>query len=458
MSSPKGCVNHKHTGKAWFPITVPLLFCLFVAVPYHSACCAGVEDGLKGKLIVGYQGWFGCPGDDEANSLWPHWFHNGSARDQLSVEMLPALEQFKQEDLCTTGMRSNDGSPVRLYSAQNPNIVATHFKWMAEYGIDGAAVQRFVKPLELPAQLRRSDRVMVNARNGAEGAGRVFFISYDVSGADTQKVTARIRADWKHLTEDMKLTSSPAYLRSNGKPVLEIWGFGFKGRPGDPEEVLHLLQDLKAGRDGLQAVSLIGGVPTNWRTGGEDSRSEPQWAQVYRSFDVISPWTVGRFGDIPGVDNFVRTHVLPDIAETHRLGIGYMPVIFPGFSWSNLQSSRGNMQHAKFNQIPRRCGNFMWRQVHDLLSANVEMLYAAMFDEVDEGTALFPVESTESKLPKGSRIKPAFSNAGTRSRTASYSECENSTTSGTKDSCTTTLPSEASFISRSYISLSWAAC
>lgn len=32
------------------------------------------------------------------------------------------------------------------------------------------------------------------------------------------------------------------------------------------------------------------------------------------------------------------------------------------------------------------------------------MLYAAMFDEVDEATALFPVETRMDKLPLGSNI------------------------------------------------------
>lgn len=382
-----------------------ILVLFSIAALNHSARGAVASDGLKGKLIVGYQGWFGCPGDDGDNQLWLHWFAGDARAGHFAVDMLPSLSHFRPEDLCTTSICRNDGSPVRLYSAQNPNIAATHFKWMAEYGIDGAAVQRFVRPLELPSLLRRSDRVMTNARNGAEGAGRVFFISYDVSGADTQKVTARIRADWKHITSEMKITSSSAYLRSNGKPVLEIWGFGFKDRPGEPQEVLRLIQDLKAGRDGLEAVTLIGGVPTNWRTLEKDSKSEPQWAEVYRSYDVLSPWSVGRFADIPGADDFIRIHVLPDIVATKRLGIGYMPVIFPGFSAYNRSAlHHPNGQNPILNQIPRQCGNFMWRQVHDLLSANVEMIYAAMFDEVDEGTALFPTESTEDKLPKGSRM------------------------------------------------------
>ncbi len=379
-----------------------LLFC--IAVPNRSTLGAGPAEGLQGKLVVGYQGWFGCPGDYEGNRQWQHWFAGEARAERFNVDMLPALNQFKPEDLCATDMRTNEGSPVRLYSAQNPNVVAVHFRWMADHGIDGAAVQRFVKPLEIPDLLRRSDRVMMNAGAGAEGAGRAFFICYDVSGADPGKVTARIRADWKHLVQDLKITSSPSYLRSNGKPVLEIWGFGFKGRPGEPQEVLRLVQDLKAGRDGLQAATLIGGVPTNWRTLERDSKTEPQWAEVYRSYDVISPWSVGRFADNPGADDFVRTHVLPDMAETRRLGIGYMPVIFPGFSAFNRRAHHPDGPKPILNQIPRQCGNFLWRQVYGLLSSNADMLYAAMFDEVDEGTALFPTVTTADMLPRGAKM------------------------------------------------------
>ena len=35
---------------------------------------------------------------------------------------------------------------------------------------------------------------------------------------------------------------------------------------------------------------------------------------------------------------------------------------------------------------------FLWRQASNLLDAHVETMYAAMFDEVGETTALFPVE------------------------------------------------------------------
>jgi len=149
-------------------------------------------------------------------------------------------------------------------------------------------------------------------------------------------------------------------------------------------------------------VTLIGGVPTNWRALTKDSKSDPAWAQVYRSYDVISPWAVGRFTDDAGADSFLKTYVLPDMAETARLGIDYMPVIFAGFSASNRERAHG--RQGILNQIPRRCGNFMWHQVWNLLRSRADMLYAAMFDEVDEGTALLPVETRGDKLPVGSQM------------------------------------------------------
>lgn len=366
---------------------------------------ANAASGLEHRLIVGYQGWFGCPQDTPGNTRWEHWFtKNNSGADDLAVDLLPSLGQFSEADLCPTQLRRADGSPIKVFSSQNPRVVNTHFRWMREHGIDGAAVQRFVGPLAIPPLKSRSDRVLQNARAAAVANARVFYVTYDISGANANSVVADIRRDWQYLGRELKITESPRYLRVNGKPVLQLWGFGFSDRPGAPEAVAELIDDLKAGRNNLLAATLIGGVPTNWRTLDGDSQSDRRWAAIYRSYDVLSPWSVGRFRDVAGIDRFVRERVLPDMAETKRLGIGYMPVVFPGFSWFNLQRGRGQKQIAILNQIPRQCGNFLWQQIFRLLAARADMLYAAMFDEVDEGTALFPTEPHGERLPKGAQM------------------------------------------------------
>ena len=355
--------------------------------------------GLKFRLIVGYQGWFGCPEDMPGNTRWEHWFYKNDPRvEHLAVDLLPSVAQFRSADLCATNLRRADGSTISVFSSQNARVVATHFQWMRDHGIDGAAVQRFVGPLATPELKRRSDRVLLNTRSAAETSDRVFYVTYDVSGANAGTVVADIRRDWQYLVRELKVTASPRYLQDNGKPVLQLWGFGFKDRPGEPVEVSALIRDLKAG------ATLIGGVPANWRTLDGDSKSAASWAEIYRSYDVLSPWSVGRFRDDAGIDRFVRQRVVPDLAETQRLGIAYMPVIYPGFSWFNLQTGRDQKHLAILNQIPRRCGNFLWRQVTGLLGARVETLFAAMFDEVDEGTALFPTEPHPDRLPLGGKM------------------------------------------------------
>lgn len=92
------------------------------------------------------------------------------------------------------------------------------------------------------------------------------------------------------------------------------------------------------------------------------------------------------------------------MVETRRLGIGYMPVIFPGFSWYNNMTNRGKPEHAILNKIPRRCGQFLWHQVSNLFGAKTNMLYLAMFDEVDEATAVFPTETRIDSLPVGANM------------------------------------------------------
>ena len=83
--------------------------------------------------------------------------------------------------------------------------------------------------------------------------------------------------------------------------------------------------------DPKYGVTLIGGCQWWWR-----KEKEKEWAKVFRRFDIISPWSVGRYGDIAGADGFRQNLIVPDLAAAASYGREYMPVIFPGFSWFNL--------------------------------------------------------------------------------------------------------------------------
>ena len=193
----------------------------------------------------------------------------------------------------------------------------------------------------------------------------------------------------------MHVTNSPRYLRHNGKPVVVLWGFGFSGRSDTPAQATVVINYFKAA-----GCTVVGGLPTYWRTLNNDAQTNAAWAAVFRSFDVISPWSVGRYGDNAGADGFAANLIAPDLADATANGREYMPVIFPGFSWHNLNSS------SPLNQIPRNGGAFYWRQAYNAMSAGCTMIYGAMFDEVDEGTAMFKVAATPAQLPAQGAFVP----------------------------------------------------
>ena len=63
----------------------------------------------------------------------------------------------------------------------------------------------------------------------------------------------------------------------------------------------------------------------------------------------------------------------------------------------NLEIFHGNT--AEFNQIPRDGGNYFWKQAYNVIDAGINMVYIAMFDEIDEGTAMFKVAPTQNEVP-----------------------------------------------------------
>jgi hypothetical protein len=352
---------------------------------------------LDRKMLFGYQGWFLCPGDGSPVNEWTHWFSGAPTGANLAIDMWPDTSELGADELFATGLAYADGSPARLFSSYDARTVARHFRWMKQAGIDGVALQRFLSDVQDPRFLAARNQVARNVQAGAEAEGRVFAIEYDVTGVDEAHLVDWLKTDWKEMVDTLKVTASPRYLRDGGRPVLYLWGLGFTDRPGTPAAAAALIDWLTTSAEPRYRVTLVGGVPAHWRTLDGDSKTDPAWAGVYRSFDVLSPWTVGRFGDDAGADAY-RATLEADLAAATAAGRRTMPVVFPGFSWHNLNGGAAN-------KIPRRGGAFYWRQVSNAVGAGATMLKTAMFDEVNEGTAMFKLAPTAS-LPAGVELVP----------------------------------------------------
>jgi hypothetical protein len=350
---------------------------------------------LQGKLLFGYQGWFACPGDGSPLAGWEHWFPASASASvaTLQVDMWPDVSELDPDERCPTPLVLPGGQMAQVYSAYNPTSVDRHFRWLRQYDLPGVFLQRFTAGLDTPSVLGFRDAVARNVRAAAEANGRVFAVMYDISGQPRATLVDAVERDWVRLVDTLGLTDSPRYLHHHGRPLLAIWGLGFSDRSVTPAQAAALIEFFKNHPNPRYRATLLGGVPAGWRSLTRDAQRDPAWARVFRSFDIISPWTVGRFRDARGIDRFYADQVVPDLRETRRLGIEYLPVVFPGFSWHNLNRT------APFNPIPRQGGRFYWRQVERALGAGSTMLYGAMFDEVDEGTAMFKVAASRREAP-----------------------------------------------------------
>ncbi len=350
---------------------------------------------MSHKLLLGYQGWFACPSDGAPPNRWVHWFRNQSpVATNATVDFWPDISELDADELFTTGMTLPGGAPAKVYSAFKQKTVVRHFQWMQDHQLDGVLLQRFVSELSDPAFFALRNQVTTNVQAGAEKCGRVFAIMYDISGQPTNTLVSALTNDWNFLAGTMRVINSPRYLRHRGKPVVAVWGFGFAGRNDTPAQAQAAINFFKAA-----GCTVMGGVPAWWRTLDHDAQTNAAWAAVFRSFDVISPWAVGRYGDNTGADNFRAGLIDPDLIAAAAAGRDYMPVIFPGFSWHNLNA-------GPLNQTPRNGGAFYWRQAYNAVAAGCAMICGAMFDEMDEGTALFKLAPTAAELPAQGTFVP----------------------------------------------------
>lgn len=338
---------------------------------------------IAGKVICGYQGWFGTPSDASQEKRWRHWGGGTSELlERVSFELYPDIREYETSELHPTGYSAHgNGQPSTLFSSYSQQTVDTHFRWMAEYGIDGVALQRFFSDIPSP----RMRHVMQNVRQAAEKYGRIFYICYDISGGKGDEFVSRLCEDIDRLGD--WVLDSPSYLHEDGRPVLQLWGFGVKGNCRcTPEQAMEVVRYARQ-----KGFYLIVGTPAQFRESGQDSL--PEFASVYDQFDMISPWQVGRFGKCEEVASYYDDLLRPDGEYCFAKGQGYMPVLFTGFAWSLWL-------HGPKNAIPRLGGRFFWEQVKAAAKIRTTALYIAMFDEYDESTAIMKAAEDSSQIPQ----------------------------------------------------------
>jgi len=353
-----------------------------VLKPYNGPSVAGTDPStLKGKVITGYQGWFNCEGDG-ANLGWTHWSKSRNVPlkpGYAGIDLWPDTSECDDDELFPTGFSYADGTPAKVFSSYNRKTVIRHFKWMADYGIDGAFVQRFAHGLRNPEWRHHKNKILSNAREGANRYGRTYAVMYDLTGVSDDNILS-VFEDWQMLCDKMEITQDPAYQHYKGKPLVVIWGVGFNGNIKERNSLAackSLIRKFKSAR-----CSLMLGTPTGWREQTRDALEDPKLHKMLKMADVLSPWSVGRFKTLSQLKQHAREYWAPDIEWAKNNRMEYMPVIFPGFSWFNNKGTG-------FNSVPRLRGKFFWSQVVACKKAGAEMLYIAMFDEVDEGTAIF---------------------------------------------------------------------
>ena len=341
---------------------------------------------LNGKVVCGYQGWFRTPADPTGLG-WQHFF--GTFPDYVTVDLWPDVTEFTNDELCAVpDWELNSGKQAYLFSSANRRTVLRHFQWMETYGIDCAEIQRYwakIGEIGDPASLR----VLSYAREAAHKTGRTYYVSYGLeSGYNPPKVVTTIEEDWKYLVDSMKISEDTRYLHNNGKPVIGIYGFHSPWITASfADSVLKIFEG-----NGPYSAFVKGAGEWFWR-----NDTTAGWPEVFRKMGAYSPWNIGNWG--PGSLSDASTiNWLPDKQALDSAGVIYMPLIYPGFSWDNMHNySPGTTNH------PRRKGEFMWKQFLAAKKIDATTVFVAMFDEIDEGTAIF---KTSNDIPKNHYFLP----------------------------------------------------
>ena len=363
---------------------------LFLAMGASAATKHSVDSSFPsytGLVMAGYQGWFRAAGDGSQEG-WTHYGSRGKFDPaHLVIDYWPDVSEYSRT--YTTPFKLPDGSPARVFSPWDKSTVDVHFRWLRDYGIDGVFMQRFFHVTRTEESRRQARVILGHALKASQKYGRAIAVMYDLSGMDSGEDCSTIIQDWKELVDKMGITSqgvNQTYLYHRGKPLVVVWGLGFRDRDYDIRRIgIDKLIDFLKSDPQYGGCSLMLGVPTHFRELRMDTRPDPYLHEIMGKADVILPWMVGRFsGSRPEEMERYSAQVTADIAWCSERKLDYVPCVYPGFSWYNLKKG-----HDPFNAIPRQRGKFYGGLINSAIKSGAKMLYVAMFDEMNEGTAIF---------------------------------------------------------------------
>jgi hypothetical protein len=350
----------------------------------------------KGLIMCGYQGWFRAPGDGSERG-WGH-YGRGSKFDAKNntIDIWPDVSEYEKTH--ETSFEYPDGTKAKVFSSVDKSTTDLHFKWMQEYGIDGVFMQRFYGVTRGGKHREISDKILKNAFEASQKYERAIGVMYDLSGLQPGKDDCnRVIEDWKHLVDDLKVKDfgpKQTYIHHNGKPLVTIWGVGFPDRSYDIKNIkVEKLIDFLKNDPEYGGCSVMLGVPTYFRDLNKDCLPEPYLHTLIESADIVLPWMVQRFTPLVHKPmDHIKNHIKEDIKWTKAHGVDYVPIAYPGFSWRNLSLNKPKLaRYTAYGAIPRLGGQFFWDQLVTMVDAGAKMIYVAMFDEIDEGTAIFKV-------------------------------------------------------------------
>jgi hypothetical protein len=225
-----------------------------------------------------------------------------------TFDIWPDLSEFTPEERYPSPFKFADGKTADLFSSVQPQTVRRHFRWMKDYGIDGAMLQRFAVGLGKGRGAESLDVVLRNCTEAAVAEGRSLTVMYDLSGLTPDKFPM-VAADWRRPGRRRPRRSNPAPSIIKAS---RSWPCGASASRIAPRPWRNGALSSPTSRPRApRSCSACRPTGANSRTTASPTR--PSTA-LLRQADILSPWTVGRYGDPKGAANLAAKVWQPDLA------------------------------------------------------------------------------------------------------------------------------------------------